>query len=99
MTGAHGCMPGTVSEGPVSNLGVGTKWISMTTFAISLTLVFAALSCAQEVNFKDPALIADDLRRADVVVIGTFRLQQSLPWFDGWRRRGNLKSKRLLRAT
>jgi hypothetical protein len=45
---------------------------------------------------KDHALIADGLKRADVVVIGMFRLQRSFPWFDGWHRRGAIEVEAVL---
>jgi hypothetical protein len=41
-------------------------------------------------------MIADALSRADVVVIGTFRVQRSVPWFDGWHRKGTLQVETVL---
>jgi len=65
---------------------------------VSLVLGSAIQSYAQKVDFRDPVLIADDLRRADVVVIGTFFVHPSFPWFDGWHRRGTLEVQTVVKG-
>jgi hypothetical protein len=52
--------------------------------------------CGQEHDPKDPVVIADGISRADVVVIGTFELNYSLPWFNGWHRNGTLRVETVL---
>jgi hypothetical protein len=88
---------GTVSEGTVSKLCVSkTERISVTTIALALALVLAVKCSPQELDPKDPVAIADGVSRADVVVIGTFRVHPSFPWFDGWHRRGTLQVQSVL---
>jgi hypothetical protein len=53
-------------------------------------------SQAQELDPKDPALIADGLTRANVVVVGTFRVAWFYPWFDGWHYSGAIHAEEIL---
>jgi hypothetical protein len=50
-----------------------------------VALWFAVLpGFAQELDPHNPVVIADRLNRASAVVIGNFKVDWCLPWFDGW---------------
>jgi hypothetical protein len=63
---------------------------------IVAVIMIPAYCYGQEYDPKDPVVIADGISWADVVVIGTFELNYSLPWFNGWRRNGTLRVEALL---
>lgn len=53
---------------------------------------------AQEFDPHDPAIISDRLNRANAVVIGDFKVDWCLPWFDGWRCSGAVHIAESLRG-
>ena len=59
----------------------------------------AALSVfGQELNPEDPVIIAEGLNRATMVVTGTFRVDWSYPWFDGWHYSGSIHVQESLKG-
>ena len=47
-------------------------------------------SHAQEFDPRDPSIIAEELSRANLVVVGTFGVDWHYPWIDGWHYSGSL---------
>lgn len=50
----------------------------------------------QEIDPADPRYLAEDVFRADLVVVGTFSVGWSYPWFDGWHYSGALSIEKVL---
>ena len=59
------------------------------TLPLALGLMSSIL-CAQELDPKDPALIDEALGQANAVVIGEFKMNWCLPWFNGWHCSGRI---------
>lgn len=54
------------------------------------------VAVAQEFDPRDPSVIAMGVNRAQLIVVGTFRVNRSSPWFDGWRYSGELQVQEVL---
>ena len=63
--------------------------------AIAVALVVLP-GMAQEFDPKDPTIIADGLTKANVVVVGTFRVAWFYPWFGGWHYTGAIHTEEIL---
>jgi hypothetical protein len=56
----------------------------------SVLFICAFCGNGQELDPHDPAVIADTVKRADAVIVGTFGMEWCWPWFDGWHCSGAL---------
>jgi hypothetical protein len=57
---------------------------------VAVLLLAAVPGFAQEFDPHDPAVIAERLDRASTVIVGTFKVDRCLPWFDGWHCSGEV---------
>jgi len=48
---------------------------------------------AQELDPHDPAVLADRLNRANAVLVGNFKVDWCLSWFDGWHCSGAIRRR------
>jgi hypothetical protein len=78
---------------------VRTQQILIGLMGTVVALNIAGHSNGQEFDPKDHAVIADALSRAEVVVIGTFQVRHSFPWFDGWHYSAALQVQTVLHGT
>jgi hypothetical protein len=64
-----------------------------------IAAMFAALfnlTLAQEYDIRDPGVIEGGVKRATLIVVGTFRAPWCLPWFDGWHCSGGVEVNEVL---
>jgi hypothetical protein len=54
------------------------------------------VTLGQEVDPANPFFMAQGINRADLIVVGTFRVGWLYPWFDGWRYSGALHIETVL---
>jgi hypothetical protein len=64
-----------------------------------IAAMFAALpglTLAQEYNIRDPGVIEGGVKRATLIVVGTFRAPWCVPWFNGWHCSGGIEVDEIL---
>lgn len=85
---------------PVQYMGivaVAKRGGKLGTRSLAAALLFTLVGGhAQELDPMDPALIGSGVDRAEVVLIGTFKVTWLFPWIDGWHYRGVLHADEVL---
>jgi hypothetical protein len=69
---------------------------SLSAAALVSVLVVPTLTFGQEIDLSNPFFLAAGVNRANLIVIGTFRVGWFYPWFDGWRYSGALHIEKVL---
>jgi hypothetical protein len=64
--------------------------------ALLLALLTISSAVGQEIDPSEPFFLAAGVNRANLIVVGTFRVGWFYPWFDGWHYSGALHIDKVL---
>jgi hypothetical protein len=64
--------------------------------ALATVLMGTISTPAQEINPADPFFSTAGVSRANLIVVGTFKVGWHYPWFDGWHYSGALYIEKVL---
>lgn len=67
--------------------------------ALAIFLIGTISTHGQEIDPADPFFLADGVNRANLIVVGTFRVGRFYPWFDGWHYSGALEIEKVLHGS
>ena len=75
---------------------VANRCIRLLTVAFLVTAICPLLSRGQEIDPSNPFFLKAGVDRANLIVVGTFRVDWFYPWFDGWHYSGALHINEVL---